>query len=55
MCRTIEDCAMVFNAYHGVDEKDPSTLTTPFQFDRHIKLSALRIGEDPNAPRELVE
>ena len=44
ICRTIEDCAMVFNAYHGVDEKDPSTLTTPFQFDRHIKLSALRLA-----------
>lgn len=54
MCRTIEDCAMVFNAYHGVDEKDPSTLTTPFQFDRHIKLASLRIGVDPNAPKELV-
>ena len=34
ICRTIEDCAMVFNAIHGVDEKDPSTMTTPFQFDR---------------------
>ena len=54
MCRTIEDCAMVFNAYHGVDEKDPSTLTTPFQFDRNIKLASLRIGVDPQAPKELV-
>ncbi len=55
MCRTIEDCAMVFNAYHGVDEKDPSTLTTPFQFDRNLKLASLRIGVDPQAPKELVE
>ncbi|MBL0172947.1 MAG: amidase [Gemmatimonadaceae bacterium] len=55
ICRSIEDCAMVFNAYHGVDEKDPSTLTTPFQFDRALKLSSLRIGVDPNAPKELVE
>ncbi|MEQ1690749.1 MAG: amidase [Gemmatimonas sp.] len=54
MCRTIEDCAMVFNAYHGVDEKDPSTVTTPFQFDRNIKLASLRVGVDPNAPKELV-
>jgi len=55
ICRTIEDCAMVFNAYHGVDEKDPSTLTTPFQFDRAIKLASLRVGVDPQAPKELVD
>jgi hypothetical protein len=55
ICRTVEDCAMVFNAYHGVDEKDPSTLTTPFQFDRNIKLASLRVGVDPNAPKELVD
>ncbi len=54
MCRTAEDCAMVFNVLHGVDEKDPSTVTTPFQFDRGVKLGALRIGVDPNAPKELV-
>lgn len=54
MCRTIEDCAMVFNAIHGVDEKDPSTVMAPFQFDRRVTLSSLRIGVDPNAPSELV-
>jgi Asp-tRNA(Asn)/Glu-tRNA(Gln) amidotransferase A subunit family amidase len=55
MCRTVEDCAMVFNAIHGVDEKDPSTVMAPFRFDRSIALSSLRIGVDPNAPKELVE
>jgi len=55
ICRTVEDCAMVFHAYHGVDEKDPSTITTPFRFDRTLKLSSLRVGVDPNAPKELVE
>jgi hypothetical protein len=55
MCRTIEDCAMVFNTIHGVDEKDPSTVMTPFQFDRKVRLASLRIGVDPNAPRELVD
>ncbi len=44
MCRTIEDCALVFNAIHGADEKDPSTLTTPFHFQRSPDLSELRIG-----------
>lgn len=55
ICRTVEDCAMVFNAYHGVDEKDPSTLTTPFHFERNIALASLRIGVDPQAPKELVD
>jgi len=55
ICRTVEDCAMVFNAIHGVDEKDPSTVTTPFQFDRTIKLAGLRVGVDANAPQELVD
>ncbi len=55
MCRTVEDCAMVFNAVHGVDETDPSTVTTPFQYDRNIDLASLRIGIDGNAPKEFVE
>ena len=55
MCRTVEDCAMVFNVIHGVDEKDPSTITTPFQFERNLSLVSLRIGVDPNAPKEFVD
>ncbi len=55
ICRTVEDCAMVFNVIHGLDEKDPSTITTPFQYDRTLKLSALRIGVDSNAPKEFVD
>ncbi len=55
ICRTVEDCAMVFNVIHGVDEKDPSTITTPFAFDRAISLASLRIGVDPNAPKEFVD
>jgi Asp-tRNA(Asn)/Glu-tRNA(Gln) amidotransferase A subunit family amidase len=55
ICRTVEDCAMVFNAVHGVDEKDPSTVMAPFRFDRAIALASLRVGVDPNAPKELVD
>lgn len=55
MCRTVEDCAMVFSAIHGVDEKDPSTITMPFMFNRKIALGDLRVGVDPNAPKEFVE
>ena len=55
MARTIEDCAMVFNAIHGMDPKDPSTVTTPFRFKRDLRLADVRIGVDPEAPRELVD
>lgn len=55
ICRTIEDCAMVFSAIHGVDTKDASTVTMPFALDRNIKLASLRVGVDPMAPKELVD
>ncbi len=55
ICRTIEDCAMVFNTIHGADEKDTSTITAPFHFDRNIKLASLRFGVDANAPKEFVD
>lgn len=55
LCRTVEDCAMVFNVIHGSDEKDPGTLTVPFHFDPHIKLASVRIGVDANAPKEFVD
>jgi Asp-tRNA(Asn)/Glu-tRNA(Gln) amidotransferase A subunit family amidase len=53
--RTIEDAAMVFHHIHGVDEKDPSTVTMPFRFDRDIDLASLRVGVDDEAPAELVD
>jgi Asp-tRNA(Asn)/Glu-tRNA(Gln) amidotransferase A subunit family amidase len=46
MCRTIEDCAIVFNTIHGADEKDASTVTAPFQWERNADLSKFRIGVD---------
>jgi len=55
ICRTIEDCAMVFNVIHGVDPKDPGTVTTPFHFDPNIKLASVRIGVDAGAPKEFVD
>ena len=49
ICRTVEDCAMVFNVIHGADEKDPATVTAPFRFDRKVNWSKLRIGYDEAA------
>jgi Asp-tRNA(Asn)/Glu-tRNA(Gln) amidotransferase A subunit family amidase len=55
MCRTIEDVAMVFNVIHGSDEKDPATVTAPFQFDRNADLRKYRIGFDERAPKEFLD
>ena len=54
ICRTIEDCALVFNTIYGADEKDPATVTAPFQWERKIDLSRLRIGYDDRAPEAFV-
>ena len=55
MCRSALDCALVFNAVHGTDEKDPGSLTTPFRFDPDPDLGAMRIGFDEDAPEAFVE
>ena len=54
MCRSIEDCALVFNAIHGSDPKDPATLTAPFRFERDPDLSGMRIGFTEDAPEAFV-
>ena len=55
LCRSIEDCALVFNAIHGSDEKDPASLTAPFHFSRGPDLAALRIGYTGDAPQTFLD
>lgn len=55
MCRTIEDCALVFNAIHGADGKDPSTLTAPFHFQRSVDLSKVKIGYSEDTDEEFLD
>lgn len=55
MCRSIEDCAHVFNAIHGSDEKDPGSLTTPFRFDRTPDFTELTIGYTDDAPASFLD
>ena len=55
MCRSALDCALVFNAIHGADEKDPGSVTTPFRFDAAPDFAALRIGYADDAPESFVE
>jgi Asp-tRNA(Asn)/Glu-tRNA(Gln) amidotransferase A subunit family amidase len=44
ICRTVEDCALVFNAIYGPDGIDQTVSDVPFNYDPSIKLKKLRIG-----------
>jgi Asp-tRNA(Asn)/Glu-tRNA(Gln) amidotransferase A subunit family amidase len=44
MCRSVEDCALVFNAIYGPDGRDDSVIDAPFEWHPDIPLSKLRIG-----------
>lgn len=45
ICRTVEDCAIVFNAILGKDGQDQSVIDAPFQFDGNKKdLKGIKIA-----------
>jgi len=44
MCRSAEDCALVFAAIHGADGIDPSARTVPFDWDPYRDPRRLRVG-----------
>jgi Asp-tRNA(Asn)/Glu-tRNA(Gln) amidotransferase A subunit family amidase len=44
ICRTVEDCALVFNAILGPDGIDQTLYDAPFNYDSRLKLHELRIG-----------
>lgn len=45
IARTVEDCAIVFNAIKGIDGKDLSVIEAPFNYNAsNINLKGLRIG-----------
>jgi Asp-tRNA(Asn)/Glu-tRNA(Gln) amidotransferase A subunit family amidase len=44
MCRSAEDCAIVFNAIYGPDGKDNSVLDVPFGWDATADVTKLRVG-----------
>jgi len=45
ICRTVEDCAMVFQAIHGYDPSDPTTVRdVPFVYDANLPLRSMRVG-----------
>jgi len=44
ICRTAEDCAIVFKAILGPDGTDPSVIDMPFEYRPHADFGKLRIG-----------
>jgi Asp-tRNA(Asn)/Glu-tRNA(Gln) amidotransferase A subunit family amidase len=60
IARSVEDCALVFNAIHGADGMDGDAVSVPFTWDPAIDIKRLRVGyvkrlfeipaeEDPDA------
>jgi Asp-tRNA(Asn)/Glu-tRNA(Gln) amidotransferase A subunit family amidase len=44
ICRSIEDCALVFGAIHGYDGHDQTAVTRPFDWPAKRELNSLKIG-----------
>jgi Asp-tRNA(Asn)/Glu-tRNA(Gln) amidotransferase A subunit family amidase len=44
ICRSVEDCALVFEAIHGADGEDPTARTLPFAWDSALGVGELRLG-----------
>jgi len=44
MCRSAEDCALVFTSIYGPDGKDLSLTDLPFEWDPSLELGEIRIG-----------
>jgi Asp-tRNA(Asn)/Glu-tRNA(Gln) amidotransferase A subunit family amidase len=44
MCRSVEDCALVFAAIHGFDGLDPSAVDRPYSWPSRRDLRTLKVG-----------
>ena len=44
MCRSVEDCALVFDVIHGPDGNDPTIRDLPFTWNARQDVRALRVG-----------
>src|SRR6185295_13721340 len=52
LCRTVEDCALVFHAIAKADEQDLSVIDLPFNWDAGLDIRKLRVGYLAAAFRE---
>lgn len=44
ICRSVEDCAAVFQAIHGPDGRDTTVVDAPFRWDPGMDVRKLRVG-----------
>jgi Asp-tRNA(Asn)/Glu-tRNA(Gln) amidotransferase A subunit family amidase len=44
MCRSVEDCALVFHTIYGSDGRDETVVDAPFTWNPDVPLSRLKIG-----------
>lgn len=44
ICRTVGDCALVFDTIRGADARDPSTVDADFGFTERTSLDGMKIG-----------
>jgi Asp-tRNA(Asn)/Glu-tRNA(Gln) amidotransferase A subunit family amidase len=44
MCRSVEDCALVFDAIHGAEGVDSTAVERPFVWDAELDFRSLRVG-----------
>ncbi|GAC1472384.1 MAG: amidase [Isosphaeraceae bacterium] len=57
IARSVEDCALIFDAIHGADELDPAALDEPFVWPSRVELRGLKVGyfeekDHPSQKRE---
>lgn len=52
ICRTVEDCALVFDAIRGADGIDQTVVDAAFNYDHRVDLSKLRIAYLPEVFKE---
>jgi Asp-tRNA(Asn)/Glu-tRNA(Gln) amidotransferase A subunit family amidase len=44
LCRSVEDCAAVFDAIHGADGRDETAVDRPFTWNPDLDVKRLRVG-----------
>ena len=49
IARTIDDCALIFEAIQGADPRDQATVDRPFVWPTARELSTIRVGYQPSA------
>lgn len=44
ICRSVEDCAIVFDAIQGADGKDSTIVEVPFNWNPNLGINSIRVG-----------